>query len=120
MSGGPRRGEVWSCRLPGKPDDPHQPRPALVVSDDTRNSVADHVIVVPIFSRGAIGPTHVALDPGQGGVRKPSVLFCEEIATVDLRFLARGPWGARVDDELLDSVVRGIRRSIGETVPEPL
>ncbi len=81
--------------------------------------LADDVTVVPIFSGGAIGPTHIALPAGQGGIRKASVLFCEEIATIDRRFLARGPWGERVDAELLDVVVRGIRRSIGETVPEP-
>jgi mRNA-degrading endonuclease toxin of MazEF toxin-antitoxin module len=119
MTIGPRRGEIWSCRLPGKADDPHQPRPALVISADARNDVADDLIVIPIFSRGAIGPTHVALPHGEGGIRKSSVLFCEEVTTIDSQFIARGPWGARISDVRLDAVVRGVRRSIGETVPEP-
>lgn len=120
MNDAPRRGEIWSCRLPGKADDRHQPRPALVVSADVRNELADDVIVIPIFSRGSIGPTHVEISAGQGGVKKASVLFCEEITTIDRRFVGRGPWGARVDDPLLRTVVRAIRRAVGESVPEPL
>ena len=120
MIDGPRRGQIWACRPPGKRDDPHQPRPALVVSSDTRNDVADDVTVVPIFSRGAVGPTHVAIAAGQGGIAKDSVVFCEEIATIDKHFVGRGPWGATVDEDVLNAVVRGVRRSIGETVPEPL
>ncbi len=115
----PARGEIWSVRLPGKPEDPHQPRPALVVSADVRNHISDDVIVVPIFSRGAAGPTHVSLDAGSGGIKRPSVLFCEELTTIDREFLARGPWGPPVDTEILRAVVRAIRRAVGETVPEP-
>jgi mRNA interferase MazF len=90
-----------------------------VISEDTRNEVADDVTVIPIFSRGSLGPTHVPIGAGRGGIRKPSVLFCEEITTIERGFLARGPWGGRVDDDLLGAVVRAVRRAIGETVPEP-
>ena len=41
--------------IPGQPDDPHQPRPALVISEDVRNRLTDDVIVVPIFSTGRLG-----------------------------------------------------------------
>ena len=120
MSETPSRGEIWSCRLPGEPDDPHQPRPALVISTDVRNRLADDVLVIPIFSRGSIGPTHIPLAAGQGGIKKASVLFCEELTTIDRRYVARGPWGGPVDDDVLRSVVRGVRRAVGEAVPEPL
>ena len=120
MTDPPLRGEIWSCRLPGKLDDPHQPRPALVVSVDVRNRLADDVTIVPIFSRGSLGPTHVALAVGQGGIKKASMLFCEEITTIDRGFVARGPWGAPVEEQVLRAVVRAIRRSLGETVPELL
>ncbi len=115
----PARGEIWSVRLPGKPDDPHQPRPALVISSDYRNEVADDVIVVPIFSVGAEGPTHVSLARGAGGIKKDSVLFCEELTTLDVDFLVRGPWGPPVDAAVLRLVVRAVRRAVGEVVPEP-
>ncbi len=76
-------------------------------------------MVVPIFSQGAAGPTHVPLARGAGGVKKDSVLFCEELTTLDREFLSRGPWGAPVSAAVLDAVSRAVRRALGETVPEP-
>ena len=98
----PRRGEVWSAHTPGQPDDPHQPRPVLVVSEDVRNRLRDDVIVIPIFSRGRPGPTRVPLPAGKGGIRHDSVLFCEEITTIDVRFLTGGPFGAPVPARVLE------------------
>lgn len=115
----PGRGEIWSVRILGQPDDPHQPRPALVVSADVRNRIVDDLMVVPIFSQGADGPTHVRLRRGAGGIKKDSVLFCEELTTLDGEFLSRGPWGPRVGADVLDAVMRAVRRALGETVPEP-
>lgn len=106
-------------RLPGQPDDPHQPRPALVVSSDVRNRIADDVMVVPIFSRGAAGPTHVQIERGTGGLKRDGVLFCEELTTLDREFLSRGPWGPTVPSDVLNAVVRAVRRALGETVGEP-
>jgi mRNA-degrading endonuclease toxin of MazEF toxin-antitoxin module len=103
--------------LPGQPDDPHQPRPALVVSEDTRNRLADDVIVVPAFSRGRLGPTRVALPAGTGGVLHSSVLFAEEITTLDTDFLEGGPLGPPLPEELLQRVVLAVRRSLGEVIP---
>jgi mRNA interferase MazF len=114
-----QRGEIWSGYTPGQPEDPHQPRPLLVVSDDVRNRLSDDVIVVPIFSRGRSGPTRVLLAAGVGGIQRDSIIFCEEITTVDRDFLARGPWGARVPETLLQQVTRAVRRALGEVVPDP-
>jgi mRNA-degrading endonuclease toxin of MazEF toxin-antitoxin module len=115
----PRRGEIWYAFTPGQPDDPHQPRPALVVSTDARNANSDDAIVVPLFSRGAPGPTRIPLPAGMSGLRHDSVLFCEEVTTLDHVFFERGPLGTRVGPELLDRVVRAIRRAVGDVVPEP-
>jgi mRNA-degrading endonuclease toxin of MazEF toxin-antitoxin module len=114
----PRRGEIWFVYTPGQPRDPHQPRPALVLSADARNRNRDDVIVIPVFSRGRPGPTRVVLLAGTGGIRRDSVLFCDEISTLDKDFLADGPLGAAVPEDLLDEVVRGVRRAIGEVVPD--
>lgn len=118
-AGPPRRGELWLVYTPGQPDDSHQPRPALVVSEDVRNRLRDDLIVVPAFTRGRLGPTRVQLPAGAGGLEDASVLFCEEITTVDRDFLYRGPLGRRLPADVMDGVVRGVRRAIGETVPEP-
>jgi mRNA interferase MazF len=114
----PRRGEIWNVFTPGQPSDPHQPRPALVISVDQRNRVEDDVLVVPIFSRGALGPTHVPIGGGTGGLAHDSVLFCEEVTTIDIDFLEEGPLGQRVPDALLSQVVRGIRIAAGD-IPLP-
>ena len=102
---------------PGQPDDPHQPRSALVVSEDVRNRLRDDLIVVPLFSRGKLGPTRVPM-PGGGGHRTSGVLFCEEITTIDRDFLYRGPLGPRLSRPVLDAVLRAVRRALGEVIPE--
>ena len=113
----PRRGEIWFAQLPGQPDDPHQPRPVLIVSEDIRNRLTDDVIVVPIFSRGRLGPTRVVIRAGDGALHHDGVLFAEEITTIDRDFLERGPLGSSVSAPLLREVVAAIRRAIGEIVP---
>ena len=117
--GWPRRGEIWSVYTPGQPDDPHQPRPALVISEDVRNRTRDDLVVIPIFSRARLGPTRVPLAAGEGGIDHESVLYCEEITTIDRDFLRRGPFGPRVRISVLDAVLRAVRRALGEVVPEP-
>ena len=104
---------------PGQPDDPHQPRPALVISEDVRNRLRDDLIVVPIFSAGRFGPTRVPVPARAGGLSRPGLLFCEEITAIDRNFLARGPLGPRLSRRTLQAVVRAVRRAIGDVIPEP-
>lgn len=75
--------------------------------------------MIPIYSSGASAPTRVDLPAGAGGLRRDSVLFCEEISTIDRDFFQRGPWGERVTDETMKAVLRAVRRALGEVVPEP-
>lgn len=109
----PRRGEIWYAFLPGQPDDPHQSRPTLVISEDVRNRLTDDLIVVPIFSAGRAGPTRLAIAAGMGGLPHDSMLFCDELATIDRDFLVRGPLGPPVSDSLLQRVVAAILIAIG-------
>jgi len=60
----------------------------------------------------------VTLPARSSGLRRNSVIFCEEITTIDRDFLARGPVGS-LSPKLMEAVVRSIRRAIGEVVPEP-
>jgi mRNA-degrading endonuclease toxin of MazEF toxin-antitoxin module len=108
----PRRGEVWLAYTPGQPSDPHQPRFVLVVSADVRNRARDHVMVVPIFSTGNLGPTRLVIPAAGSGLHYDSVLFCEELITIDKAFLAKGPRG-RVSQNLLHQVVVAVRRALG-------
>ena len=113
----PRRGEIWSVELPNQPADTHTPRPALVVSVDVRNRLAGDVIVVPLSTSLRPLPTHVLMPGGAGGLRQDSMAKCEQVTTLDRRFLVRGPFAGRVPDALLGQVVRAIRRAIGEVLP---
>lgn len=114
----PFRGEIWRVYTPGQSTDPHQPRPALVVSADERNQAEDDILVVPIFTRGEPGPTHVFIRGGVGGLNHDSLLFCEEITTVDMESLEDGPMGERVPESLLQRVVRAVRIAMGD-IPVP-
>ncbi|MGH8059092.1 MAG: type II toxin-antitoxin system PemK/MazF family toxin, partial [Candidatus Entotheonellia bacterium] len=86
----PRRGEIYLVTLPGQPSDP-KARPALVVSMDVRNRLANDVIVVPLSTTLRPAPTHVSIPVGEGGLRQTSVAKCEQIRTLDQSFLIRGP-----------------------------
>lgn len=77
------------------------------------------MIVIPIFSRGTLGPTHVELPRGVGGLRSDSVLLCEESTAIGHELLVEGPLGSPVPPEILDQVVRAVRRALGDVVPEP-
>lgn len=78
----------------------------------------DDLIVVPLFSRGRLGPTRVELPAGAGGTRDGGLLFCEEVTTIDRDFLAHGPLGPPLGALRMDDVVRAIRRAVGEVVPQ--
>ncbi len=109
----PRQGDIWYAYTPGQPDDPHQPRPTLVISEDIRNRRADDVIVVPIFSGGRRSPTRVPIPSGTGGLPHDSVLFCEEVTTIDRDFLGDGPLGPPVSAAVLERVVVAILIAVG-------
>ena len=104
---------------PGQPDDPHQPRPALVISEDVRNRLRDDLIVIPVFSSGKPGPTRVSLPANAGGLRPPGLLFCEEITTIDRDFLSRGPLGPPLSSQVINAAVRAVRRALGDLIVEP-
>lgn len=89
-----------------------------MISVDERNQAEDDIVVIPIFTRGAIGPTHVPIRGGVGGLDHDSVIFCEEVTTLDVEFLDEGPLGDPVPELLLRRVVRAVRVAIGD-VPMP-
>ena len=110
----PRRGEVWLAFTPGQPCDPHQPRFVLIVSADARNRARDHILVVPIFSTGNLGPTRLEIPAEGSGLSHDSVLFCEELTTIDKDFLEEDAPRGRVSDALVGEVVIAIRRAVGD------
>jgi mRNA interferase MazF len=87
-------------------------RPALVLSPDRRNQRASTVIVVPCSTNLRLGPWHVMLRRGEGGLRSPSVLKCECITTVDRELLDPSPLGGPLEVERLEEVREAILRAL--------
>lgn len=69
-------------------------RPVLVVSEDLFNrGPAGLVIVLPMTSTLRNVPSHVPIDPPEGGVKHPSAVLCEAVRSVSVeRLIVR--WGA--------------------------
>jgi len=58
-------------------------RPALVVSVDLFNAgPAGLVIVLPITSKAKEVRSHVAVQPPEGGLHRPSYVKCEDVRSV--------------------------------------
>ncbi len=108
----PRRGEIYLVRLPGQPKDT-KPRPALIVSLDVRNRLANDVVVVPISTTLRTSPTHVELPVGEGGLDQTSMAKCEQITTLDKSFLIPGPFSGIISSMKMTEVEKAIQRAIG-------
>ena len=58
-------------------------RPALIVSCNLLNKgPSGLVIVVPITSKDKKIPSHIRIEPSQGGVKLPSFAMCEQIRSI--------------------------------------
>jgi mRNA-degrading endonuclease toxin of MazEF toxin-antitoxin module len=99
-------------KLPGHPADAKD-RPALVVSLDVRNRLANDVIVVPLSTTLHPAPTHVELPAGEGGLKETSMAKCEQVTTLDKSFLIRGPFAGTINTSLMREVEKAIQRAIG-------
>jgi len=108
----PRRGEIYLVKLSGHPADPKD-RPALVVSLDVRNRLANDVIVVPLSTTLRSAPTHVELPAGEGGLKETSMAKCEQVTTLDQSFLIRGPFAETINPFLMREIEKAIQRAIG-------
>lgn len=101
---GPRVGEVWTVLF--DPVVGHEQgglRPALVVSNEAYNAVPHGLrIVAPITGTDRNIASHLLILPPEGGLAKPSVIMCEQVAAQSvLRF--RGKRGS-VSEQTMASV----------------
>ena len=108
----PRRGEIYLVRIPGHPSDT-KARPALVVSMDVRNRLANDVIVVPLSTTLRPAPTHVELPAGEGGLQETYMAKCEQVTTLDKAFLLRGPFAGTISPSLMQDIEKAIQIAIG-------
>ena len=108
----PKRGEIYLVSLPSKPKDVKN-RPALVVSLDIRNKLANDIIVVPLSTNLRASPTHVLLQEGEGGLLKASMAKCEQVTTIDKSLLIRGPFAGKVSNEKMEEIEKSMMIAIG-------
>lgn len=114
MNRAPLRGCLYWVKIPGEPEAKH--RPALVVSVDARNRLANDVLVVPASTTLRPAPTHVRLKKGVGGVPLDSVLKCEQITTLPKQLLGEVALGGQLSSALLEEVERCVLRALGVAV----
>jgi len=109
-----RRGHLYWVRIPDEPGDKR--RPALVVSSDVRNRLANDVIVVPLSTVLREAPTHVRLRAGEGGLRQPSMVKCEQITTLRRDRLLTRALGGTLSRVRMVEIEKAILRAIGVPV----
>jgi mRNA-degrading endonuclease toxin of MazEF toxin-antitoxin module len=107
----PLRGSIYWVAIPGEPG--AKRRPALVVSVNARNRLANDILVIPASTTLKPAPTHVRLRKGTGGLRADSVLKCEQITTLPKTLLSESALGGPLSARLLEDVERGVLRAIG-------
>jgi mRNA interferase MazF len=110
-----QRGHVYWVNIPDEPGRKH--RPALVLSPDFRNALATDLIVVPLSSVLRDAPTHVRLRRGEGGIKVPSVLKCEQITTLQKARLMPTALGGPLSAERMHEIEKAVLRAIGVMVP---
>jgi mRNA-degrading endonuclease toxin of MazEF toxin-antitoxin module len=101
----PKRGDIWWVQFPQYPNDPHQPRPAVVVSVDHRNARADKVQVVPLSSTNNGHRMNYAIPRANSGLQYDSCAKCGDITAVAKMMLqGHGPIGT-VPKQVVDGIV---------------
>ena len=109
----PARGEIWDVDLNptvGREQSGH--RPALIVSDDAMNaSQRGLVVVIPVTGTDRGLPSHVPVNPPDGGLSKFSVIMTEQIRSVSKVRLGRRH--GKVTQEIMDQVEQTLRLVLG-------
>lgn len=106
-----RRGQIYWVQLdPTIGSEIQKTRPALVVSNDVNNQVADTITILPLTSQTkSIRPFEVLLPNGAGGLKVTSKAKANQIRTVDKRRLGDSPLGGVIDTTILDQVNSAIK-----------
>ena len=109
-----RRGEIYFADLdPVVGSEQGGVRPVLIIQNDLGNRFSPTVIVLPLTSSENKAPlrTHVPVRPPLGGVRKPSVILCEQVRTLEKKRL-RARLGI-LPPEMLARVSRAFAAAVG-------
>jgi mRNA interferase MazF len=106
-----QRGDVWQVALdPVIGSEQAKTRPCLVVQRDAANETSPTIIIVPAVdgTKNTGNMLNVPVMPPEGGLRKSSLLACNQIRTVDRRRLRGQKLGA-ITPSTLALVDEGLR-----------
>ncbi len=81
-----KRGELYYADLdPVIGSEQGGMRPVLIIQNDLGNRFSPTVIILPLTSKVNKTPlrTHVPLLPPQGGIKRPSIILCEQVRTLE-------------------------------------
>jgi mRNA interferase MazF len=107
----PIRGEVWTVDLSdGRGSEQRGARPAVILQNDVGNQYSATTIVAAITSTIKIYPVTVAVEKGEGGLTRRSMVNLSQIFTIDKGRLRRR-LGALAADRM-ESVDRALRISL--------
>jgi mRNA-degrading endonuclease toxin of MazEF toxin-antitoxin module len=112
----PQQGHIYLVKIPNQPRD-GKSRPAVVVSINSINRMASHVIAVPVTSTDRPGPFNVALKRGDGGLQNDSTAQCDQVTTLDKTLLLQGPFSKVIPSAKLSEILDKISLAIGYTKP---
>lgn len=107
------RGDIVYVDLePRRGSETGKRRPCLVIQNDVNNKYAPTTIILVITSRRRLEnkkkyPTHVWIDKGKGGLKKDSIIQCEQIRTIDKKRIIKKI--GHLDDDFMQKVEEAIR-----------
>lgn len=81
-----KRGEIWVVDLkPGTGWEIAKKRPALVISNNSINSISPLVIIIPISSQipKVFGPERIIISKSQANLDKDSIAMLTQIRAID-------------------------------------
>ncbi len=109
----PQKGEIYLvCLDLTIGSEINKTRPAIIISNNINNQVAQTVTIIPITSStGKIYPFEVFLSPHENGLSKNSKAKCNQIRTIDKRRLLKVI--GRVSMEKLGEVERALFIHLG-------
>ena len=105
----PERGEIYLvCLDPTIGSEINKTRPALIISNDINNKVAQTVTVIPITSKiEKVYPFETLLSSQESGLPKNSKVKCNQIRTIDKKRLIKSLGKVSIDKlkEIEDSLL---------------
>jgi len=91
-------------------------RPAIILSPDVRNRLANDVIVVPCSTTARSMTWHVQLRRGEAGLPQACMAKCEQIATVPKSWVEPAELG-RLSAQRMREVELAVLSALGILVP---